>query len=108
MLLFLTCLIQSIEAQAGCLHEADGENPKPTAAGAAAKTRAGLGFTSVWRAAVGEGRVGLKQTARETLTWKVKPGQRSPVAWVWYQRLSCEHTKRNESPGFGKEELCLV
>lgn len=59
MLLFLTRLIQSIKARAECLHEVNGDKPKPVAAaGAVATTRAAMGFTSVWRAAKRWGKEG--------------------------------------------------
>lgn len=59
MLLFLTCLIQSIRARTECLHEVNGDKPKPVAAArAAVKTRAVMGFTSVWRAAKRWGKEG--------------------------------------------------
>lgn len=55
----LTCLIQSIKARTECLHQVNGDKAKPVAAaGAAVKTRAATGFTSVWRAAQRWGKEG--------------------------------------------------
>jgi len=59
--------MQSTNARTERLHEADGDEASAAAAGAAAKTRAVVGFTSVWRAAKGWGKEGwvLRQRASE-------------------------------------------